>query len=57
MPLAEIGKFMENRSRDCCSGGSVTLCKGGDDMVTYADLFEYSLVIIGVITLCLLYKR
>lgn len=34
--------------------GSVT---GGDAMVTYAELFQYSLVIIGVITLCFLHKN
>ena len=31
--------------------------KGVMSMVTYADLFQYSLVIIGIITLCLLHKK
>jgi len=26
--------------------------EGGDRMVTYADLFQYSLVVIGIVTLC-----
>ena len=31
--------------------------KGVMSMVTYTDLFQYSLVIIGVITLCFLHKK
>ena len=31
--------------------------KGVMSMVTYADLFQYSLVIIGIITLCFLHKN
>ena len=30
--------------------------KGGDAMVTYSELFQFCLVIIGVITLCNLKK-
>ena len=33
-------------------GGSVTLIKEGDAMVTYEALFAYSLVIIAIVTLC-----
>jgi len=38
-------------------GGSITLCKGGDSMVTFADLFQFCLVILGVITLQKVSKR
>ncbi len=31
--------------------------KGVMSMVTYTDLFQYSLVIIGIITLCFLHKN
>lgn len=34
-----------------------TTCKGGDSVVTYDGLFQFALVIIGVIGLILAYKR
>jgi len=33
-------------------GGQSLSRKGGDRMVTYAELFQYSLVVIGIVTLC-----
>jgi len=34
-------------------GGSVTLIKEGDAMVTYESLFAFTLLIVAIITLCL----
>ena len=31
--------------------------KGGDDMVTYADLFQYTLVLIGIVALVIQAKK
>ena len=56
--VVEKRKLCYAENRGLSLGGSVTLCKGGDAMcVTYSDLFQYSLVIIGIITLCFLHKN
>lgn len=54
--VVEKRKLCYAENRGLSLGGSVTLCKGGDAMVTYSELFQFCLVIIGVITLCNLKK-
>ena len=31
--------------------------KGGDDMVTYSDLFQFGILIVGIIGLCLVHRK
>ncbi|WP_318361719.1 putative holin-like toxin [uncultured Agathobaculum sp.] len=31
--------------------------KGGDDMVTYSDLFQFGLLIVAIIGLCLSHRK
>lgn len=35
----------------------VAPAKGGDDMVTYSDLFQFGILIVGIIGLCLAHRK
>lgn len=55
--LSKREKLCKIIMRIVASAARSLSAKGGDAMVTYAELFQYSLVIIGVITLCFLHKN
>ncbi|MFR4262948.1 putative holin-like toxin [Butyricicoccus faecihominis] len=40
-----------------CETGCSSQHKGGDDMVTYSDLFQFGLLIVAIISLCLKHRR
>ena len=55
--VVEKRKLCYAENRGLSLGGSVTLSEGGDAMVTYEGLFQFCLVIIGIITLCVMPKK
>ena len=55
--LVEKRKMWYGISEDYRSAVQSLPVKGVMFMVTYAELFQYSLVIIGIITLCFLHKK
>ena len=57
MLLVEKRKMWYGTNEDYRSAVQSLPEKGVMLMVTYAELFQYSLVIIGIITLCFLHKN
>ena len=55
--LSKKGNYAMLKTEDYRLAVQSLSAKGVMSMVTYADLFQYSLVIIGVITLCFLHKK
>ena len=55
--LSKKGNYAMLKTEDYRLAVQSLSAKGGMSMVTYADLFQYSLVIIGIITLCFLHKN
>ena len=55
--LSKKGNYAMLKTEDYRSAVQSLPVKGVMFMVTYAELFQYSLVIIGIITLCFLHKK
>lgn len=40
------------------TGGRSLSCKGGDHMITYAELFQFGILVVEIVTLCvIIHKR
>ena len=55
--VVEKRKLCYAENRGLSLGGLVTLCKGGDSMVTYSDLFQLGILIVSIIALCVQIRR